>query len=196
MNKSRMSEVHFMDSHLALVDAAGNQTLLAVADYPELLFERHGDQVQIGLAGTSRRPSVKDLFKIMQWVAQHPGAAKTRLMWTFSSVAVDVSELPSLLDRWIETGEPPILSIIALEIGPHRHTTRGMDVLVGFELAAEFRDSSQSRDAARTLARLARFALMNGGLTADSRFESADGRLLHLNWRDAPGAIKMVTIAF
>lgn len=184
-----------MNGCLAYFQISSDGDWLEGTDYPELQIERQGDRVQIRLVDRFCRPSITSLFRIMQCVAQIGASQNTKMVWTFSAVAVDMSELTALLDRWAETHEPPVLSIIALTLGKRRHETRGMETLVGFELAATFDGPAQSRDAARTLARLARYALMHGGIAQGSVFEAVDGRLLHLNWQDCPSATHMVTIA-
>ena len=72
--------------------------------------------------------------------------------------------------------------------------TRGLEMFAGYELAVQFLAAEQSRDAARSLTRLTREALMNGRLVRNREYEGIDGRALHLDWSGPIEAPTMVTI--
>jgi hypothetical protein len=135
------------------------------------------------------------MIRHVLWIAEAlSGGVQFRLTWEFSSVAIQSTEIRALRDRWDETDEPPLLSIIDLQMGERRHATHGLAVFGGHELAVEFDDRERSRDAARILARLARHALMNGGLARNLGYEGLGGRPLRLVWPDEVCLPAMVTI--
>ena len=157
-------------------------------------IERRGDEIWLGVTGKDARPSADSIYAIMESVASSAVSRDAKLVWLFSAVAVRVAELSLLLDRWRETGEPPLLSIIALDLADTRHVTVGLEAFCGFELAATFCDSCQSRDAARNLALLARHALMKGGLAPDAAYRAIDGRILRLEWSPTTTSPDLITI--
>lgn len=138
-----------------------------------------------------RLDDVLTIFHSLTGFDASPGLV---VVWRFSGLSTEVSQLPTLLARWQETGEPPLLSIIDLTLGHSRHFTRGMAAFVEFELAVIFHGPVYSRLAARNLARLARYALMHGGLSQDSCYEATDGSTMRLIWSDDASPENMVTI--
>ena len=130
----------------------------------------------------------------MQIVDQCAAECTAVMRWAFSSVRVSVNELAPLLRRWDETSEPPILSIIDLQIGDAQHMTNGLKVFIGHEIAARFADENKSRDAARSLARLSRYALIHGRIDPSIEYHLLDGHPLDLKWTGAEEPEKLVTI--
>lgn len=103
--------------------------------------------------------------------------------WTFSNVAIEPRDAASLLQRWVETGEPPVLSIIALHLeeileNDRTHYTHGLHAFVGHELAISLQNGLRSRDAAGLLAKVARHALKRGPIAVGARFAGSDGTQL------------------
>ena len=159
-----------------------------------LIVDASSDAIIFGVDNDDEFLSAVYLKAVMQWVRRSQIDDGAKLHWQFSSVAVPVVEMANLLQRWDETGEPPILSIIDLVVGQDQHVTGGMADFVGYEIAARFGAPEQSRDAARILGRLARHALMNGGLDRAVAYEGFDGRALRLDWTECSDKPKMVTI--
>jgi hypothetical protein len=137
-------------------------------------------------------PLVRSVMNCVDGSAVDRGAT---LVWAFSSVAVTIGTLRTLLDAWDETGQPPVLSIVGLELGDHRHDIIGVEAFAGHALSAEFVDPARSRDAARNLARLARHALVNGALDRWAVYEGVESRVLTLRWLPDAVSPDMVTIA-
>jgi hypothetical protein len=111
-----------------------------------------------------------------------------KLTFTFSDCQIPSAAAEGLMESWAETGEPPVLSIVKLRLGNQNagHMTRGLAAFAGLELAAEFRDEQYSRDAARDLARLARYVLMTGAIDARKEFIGVNGTLEILEPHDPP----------
>jgi hypothetical protein len=190
MNTNRSYHKQF----IAYLHLHNQEDGLCIVPSHDLLIERQDNIIRFGITEAAAPLTLRNIYSVMHLVAQSSIRRDTKLVWAFSSVAIEVAELPALLDRWDETREPPLLSIIALDLGKHRHVTRGMAALVGYEIAATFNESVHSHDAARNLARLARYAIMNSGLVVDAKYESVDGRLLNLDWCDHASSPAMVTI--
>jgi hypothetical protein len=110
------------------------------------------------------------------------------LTFPFSGQTTLASQAPALLQAWEETGDPPVFSIIALVLGVSEtgHRTNGLTAFVGYELSARFLDEADSRDAARDLARLARYILMNGDIQTHQEFVGVNGRIVILKHGDHP----------
>ncbi len=155
-----------------------------------LIVNASSDTIIFGVDNEDEFLTAESLKGVMRWILQSHINDGAKLHWRFSSVVMPVVELANLLQRWDETGEPPLLSIIDLVVGEDQHLTGGMAAFVGYEIAAQFSTPEQSRDAARILGRVARHALMTGGLDRATVFEGFDGQALRLDW-DKP---KMVTI--
>ena len=116
------------------------------------------------------------------------------LEWCFSGVCLTYDEAMSAAQSWAGTGEPPVLSIIAIKIGQEAHDTMGLEPLIGYELQIKFANTSLSRDAARNLARLARHALSNKGLDRRVVFEGVGGVMLRTRWPSIDASGQPVTI--
>jgi hypothetical protein len=154
----------------------------------------HGSEVRLGIETVDpllQLPLVRSVMNCVDGSAVDRGAT---LVWTFSSVAVTIGTLRTLLDAWDETGQPPVLSIVGLELGDHRHDIIGVEAFAGHKLSAEFVDPARSRDAARNLARLARHAVVNGALDRRAVYEGVESRVLSLRWPPDAGSPDMVTI--
>jgi hypothetical protein len=183
-----------MNIVLARLDLPDRLVDLA-ADVPvDLFVEQKDTMIWVGIRDDNRLSRLNALYAIMKWASQFTLAQESKLVWTFSSVELEIGTLPALLDRWDETGEPPLFSIVALKPGERRHVTWGLADLVGFELAVRFGASSQSHDAARQLTRLARHVLMTGGIARDATYEALDGSKLHLEWTPDSGSTRLITI--
>jgi hypothetical protein len=157
-----------------------------------LLVKQDGDGLLVGVE--RQNLTVSMLRSTMRSIALSRVSHDAMLIWAFSSVAIPVVDLARLLQRWDETGEPPVLSIIALDSQKNSHVTRGLAALVGHEFAVRFDRRSHVRNAARNLIRLARYAMMNGGLARDVIYEGVDGEVLRLEWADSATSPVMVTI--
>lgn len=160
------------------------------------MVRRHQNAVLFGLRDGHGPLLLADVRAVMHGIADCAVKSDTRLVWRFSSLSVSHAELCSLSTRWDETGEPPLLSFIGVDLGARRHLTRGMAAFIGYEIAAEFDDRSLARHAARNLARLARHALMHGGLAPDESYQATDGTRLGLTFADDDSLPKLVTIVF
>jgi hypothetical protein len=187
-------ESSYHERIFAYLDLRDRDDGLCLVPHQDLLIEWQGNIVRLGVNQVAAPLTLKSLYTIMQYVEQSAVRRDAKLVWSFSSVVIEVGDLRTLLDRWDETREPPLLSIIALDMGAHRHTTRGLAAFVGYELAAKFDNAGQSRDAARNLTRLARHAIMNAGLSADTIYEAIDGSPLCLDWSGNQASPAMVTI--
>jgi hypothetical protein len=161
---------------------------------PAWRIDRIGNVVRIGVADSDDLLPVAALRDILGCVEAVSAEVDFNLFWAFSSVAIGSAELSPLLRRWDETDEPPVLSIIALKLGNTRHFTQGLAPFAGHELAVRFVDPERARDAARSLVRLARHALMKGGIARNTTYQGVDGRALHLEWPTSEALPKMVTI--
>jgi hypothetical protein len=77
-----------------------------------------------------------------------------------------------IVDRWVETGEPPVMSIIGFRIAENdsEHITVGLEPFVGGEIAVFYRNRAFERDALRDLARLVRHILMGVKAEGSMRF--------------------------
>jgi hypothetical protein len=185
-----------MDVWAARLASAGVGDNLLPISGPGILVDRRDDAFYFGVSADKGLLCSEKIRAIMQTVAQGGLDQDARLVWLFSSVDVPVAQLDQLLARWVETGEPPLLSIIGLSLGDRRHCTRGMAAFVGYEIAVAFSDPLRSRNAARNLVRLARHAFINGGLDRSARYEAIDGTPLDLRWPDTTDAAFVVTIWF
>lgn len=183
-----------MNIFFADLDLGDDDDEYALVPHQDLLIERQGNIVRLGVADTAAKLTLQIVHSIMQTVDQSTVRRDAKLIWSFSSVSIVVSDLRALLDRWDDSGEPPLLSIIALVLGEARHVTRGLAAFVGHEIAAQFADPKQSRDAARNLARLARYAIVNGGLAKDATYEAIDGHSLRIDWSHSNKPVSMVNI--
>lgn len=161
-----------------------------------LAVRRDANVMRIGLHDSRGLLQLEDVRAVMLYIAQNVVTHGRRLVWLFSSRSVICTEFADLLTRWEETGEPPLLSFIGFDLGSRRHTTRGMAAFTGYEITADFLDPSRARYAARNLARLARHALMQGGLSRDEAYEATDGAILRLVWHDKESLPKLVTVVF
>jgi hypothetical protein len=159
----------------------------------DLVIERQPGHVDLGTRADADWLTLTIIRHAAAWAAQAANLPGALLVWQFSQVAVPATALPALLERWDATGEPPVLSIIDFVLGEHTHTTCGMRAFVGHEIAVTFRLVVQARDAARTLARLARHAMMTGSLDTDVLFEAPGGQMLTLWLVWDPEAGNMVT---
>lgn len=135
--------------------------------------------------------TVKDLLASIETIF---GDVTWTLRWAFSSVEIASTELSGLLRRWEETGEPPVLSIMTVELGKEQHVTDGLAQFAGHELAVRFGNPDLTRKAARSLIRLARYALMTGGISRNVVYEEINGCALHLEWPNDGSDLNMVTI--
>lgn len=160
-----------------------------------ILVRQNNNITEFDLRANCEPLLLDDVYQVMRCVAQSAIIPGPSLIWRFSSLSVRCAELEGLLARWDETREPPLLSFIALDLGERRHSTRGMASFIDYELAVEFREPSQTRYAARNLARLARYALMRGKLSRDDAYQATDGSLMHLGWPHHATATKFITIS-
>ena len=150
--------------------------------------------VIFGVEQGARHLTLDQIHIVMKSVAQISTGELDCITWNFSGVSLATSTLSALLHRWRETDEPPVLSIIALNLGTKRHMTRGLESFIGCELAASFSYSAQSQQAARNLARLSRHALIAGKLDLDAYYEGTEGVRLQLVRESRPSSSDMVTI--
>lgn len=184
-----------MNLVIAAFDIGRDVTIASSDLTPSLTVLRDEKLCSFGLRDC-RRLLLDDVHAIMRCVAKAGGALDKDLVWRFSSVSTKCAELGDILTRWDTTGEPPILSFIGLDLGDCRHTTRGLTAFFGYEIAAKFFDASTARHAARNLVRLARYALMHGGLSRAESYQATDGATLDLIWSDSPTSGNVVTIVF
>jgi hypothetical protein len=132
------------------------------------------------------------------WLIAPP--AECYLTWAASSLVIPGTEVNVLLARWAESGEPPVLSIIDLELerridGGFEHRTIGLRPFADQEICARFGSVRESESAARILARLARHALSHGPISPGFRFFTPDRQLLTLEWNPSDNDNQtMVTI--
>jgi hypothetical protein len=153
-----------------------------------------GNVVRLGIDSDATHLRLSDVRLVMQCVASCVRDRDTRLVWTFSAVEIEIGDLPDLINEWWETDQPPVLAILALNLGKHRHTIGGAEAFIGRQLAAEFANPASSRDAARNLAILARYAMVNGTLDRHAVYEGVDRRVLTLKWSSDAESPAMVTI--
>ena len=117
-------------------------------------------------ASATRQPDqligdILELFIATAGFSQNNGL---RIKLLFSGVETRLADLQAIIDRWIETGEPPVMSIIGFRIAEKdsEHITVGLKPFVGGKLAVFCRNCVFERDALRDLARLVRHILMGG----------------------------------
>ena len=189
-----MYKVHNLNKYFADIDLSEGCDRFDLIPSDDLMIDRQGKIVRLGIKNAAALLTLTNLYSVMLYVERSAVSRSAKLIWSFSSIAVVVADLRPLLDRWDETGEPPILSIIALDIGDNRHLTRGLWAFVGYELAVKFDAPLQSRDGARNLVRLARYAIMNGGLTDEAVYQAIDGKALRLDWSERGKPTALVTI--
>ena len=182
-----------MITWIARIEPCDDATARDIGVRLDLFVKRDGDALLLGIEHQTLTVSI--LRSTMRTIEQSRGADDATLVWAFSSVAIPVAGLTRLLRRWDESDEPPVLSIIGVDSKTNSHATRSLTALVGHELVARFDWSRQSRNAARNLVRLARYAMMNGGLARDVDYEGVDGEVLRLDWADGATSPVMVTIA-
>lgn len=151
-----------------------------------LAFESDGgNTIRIGHPAWDVTTAIEKLLcakALMMLLADLPADETTSLTFLFSGQTTQANDVPALLQQWNDTGDPPVLSIIALVLGAERvgHQTHGLAAFVGYELAAGFSDETFSRDAARDLARLARYILMSGDVRANQEFIGVNGSIVFL----------------
>lgn len=94
------------------------------------------------------------------------------LTFTFSNCATDTADAKDLLEQWVATGEPPVMSIISFRLCEDgaRHVSFGLSALTGFELSVEYASADFERDALRDLLRLTRHCLMQGNVRVGQVF--------------------------
>lgn len=97
----------------------------------------------------------------------------------FSGQITQSADAVALVEAWQETAEPPILSIIQLVLGAPEvgHKTYGLVAFADYELSVRFNDPVYSRDAARDLARLARYVLAHGDFRQNQEMIGVNGPL-------------------
>jgi hypothetical protein len=160
----------------------------------DLLAEKTDDHVRVGIDNNVDLLPLAVAHRIFACAASLSTDIDFKFLWISSSIETRSTELPGLIGRWNETEEPPVLSLLALELGEWRHLTRGLTMFAGRDLEVRFSQAERSRDAALSLARLARYALMTGVIARDRAYEGIDGRALRLDWHDDLKSSTMVTI--
>lgn len=107
---------------------------------------------------------IDDVYALFAAAAGMHARGPLTLKLLFSGVETVSSALRPIVDRWAETGEPPVISIIGFQIAveKQKHVTVGLEPFLGSELAVNYRDPISERDALRDLARLVRHVLMGG----------------------------------
>jgi hypothetical protein len=153
-----------------------------------------GGVVRLGIDGDAAHIRLSDTRLVMQCVASNIRDRDARLVWTFSAVEIEIGDLQGLIEEWREADQPPVLSIVALNLGKHQHTIGGAEAFIGHQLSAEFSNPASSRDAARNLAILARHAMVTGTLDRHAIYEGVDRRVLTLKWSSDAESPAMVTI--
>jgi hypothetical protein len=153
------------------------------ASYIDLL---RWSQAESGFAMDLR--DVEDTFCFLAELAK---SARAYLVWSASGVVVDGAAAGTLIARWIESREPPTLSIVGLSLesavdGLYVHKTVGLLPFAGQELAIKFGTKSQSMYAAKMLARIARHVLMWGPVRPEQRVISVDQVSLVVKREDDP----------
>jgi hypothetical protein len=184
------------DDPVGVLAAVRDKGKSALSTPIELVAARSGNSVCIGFASEDERLPLAVAHRIFTCAYALSADTTLKLTWNSSSIQTDSSELAALMRRWNETAEPPVLSIIGIELGEYRHATRGLTTFAGHELQARFPMADQSRDAARSLVRLTRYALTNGGIVRDCEYQCIDGSALRLDWPDEGAISSMVTIVF
>ncbi len=147
----------------------------------------------LGVEQSVARLDIATIRAAMDAVGEAAFPANASLIWTFSQVTIPVGHVRGVLENWELADVPPVLSIVRLILGRTEHRTEGMSLFTGGELGARFSDGRSSRDAARNLARLARYALENE-LDRERVYEGVDRRPLRLEWSADTSASVMVTI--
>ena len=185
-----------MNTDIARLELCGSDGCAGISFPPKISAVNDGSNLNLAIEGANTRLTVAMIHAILLGVGRGGLRADAKIIWAFSSVEIVIRDLSVILERWRDTNEPPLLSIIALHLGDERHVTSGMAAFTGLEFAVEFTDWARSREAARNLARLARYALIKGNIERTTKYEAIDGRLLRLLWQDGPQSPAMVTIVF
>lgn len=157
------------------------------------IARRDGDTIWLGTRAERPMPATV-LLELMLMVDALVVNRSASLTWAFSSIVVPVADLRGLAEAWGSTGEPPVVSIIDLQLGDDRHLTHGLIPFLGHELEVRFGDPVIARDAARNLMRLARHALATGELLRRLDYTGVDGEALELRWSMDDNRTIMVTI--
>jgi hypothetical protein len=123
---------------------------------------------------------VRVAITVLQYVASRRAC---RLTWRTSEIVVESDIAGTLLTRWAETNEPPILNIVRIcwdhnKATPETLTTLGLFPFVGQEIRVQFHPPRDDHYAARTIARLARHALMAGPIADGHKFAGIEGETL------------------
>lgn len=184
------------DRPVQLSDILRHHPGLPHAPASHLVADQQDDHVRVGVLDHDELVTLALAREMFTWAAAASKDIEFRFVWMSSQVETASTDLSVLQCRWDETEEPPVLSIIALELGQRLHVTRGLAPFVGHEVAVRFAKFEQSRDAARSVVRLARAALMNGPIVRHCDYEGIDGRTLDLHWSDDGETPAMVTIVF
>jgi hypothetical protein len=90
----------------------------------------------------------------------------------FSGVETRLADLHAIVDCWIDTGEPPVMTIIGFRIAENdlKHITMGLDPFVGGKIAVLYRNRAFERSALHDVARLVRHILMGKKAEVGMRF--------------------------
>jgi hypothetical protein len=153
-----------------------------------------GTNVRLGVDKGDALIGLLLVKSVMASIAENANDRDLTLTWEFSQVSVAIVNLPILLDQWEDSGQPPVLSIVALELGKSSHHVRGVEAFAGHRLSVNFGDPAQSREAARNLARLARYALVNGAIDDQLAYEGVNGEILALRRIAGGRSTDVVTI--
>jgi hypothetical protein len=149
-----------------------SDTILRIPEH--LVFAPSGQSiVRIGHTSWQGASAEDKLTSVSSAMAAAMALANNAtLTLTFSGIAVDATDAKGLLEQWVATGEPPVMSIISFRLceDDARHVTCGLSAFIGFELSVEFLSAEFERDALRDLARLARHCLMQGSVSAGQVF--------------------------
>ena len=146
-------------------------------DAEALFIEPRADgSVWIGQSASSKAQPARLMGDILALFIATAGFSQNnglRIKLLFSGVETRLADLQAIVDRWVETGEPPVMSIIGFRIGENdsEHITVGLEPFVGGEIAVFYRNRVFERDALRDLARLVRHKLMGEKAEVGMRFD-------------------------
>jgi hypothetical protein len=131
---------------------------------------------------------IGDIFALFIAIADSGPTSGLTVTMRFSGVQTPASDIANIVGRWVETGEPPVMTLIGFRVAQNAssHTTDGLYSFIGRELAVHYRTPTFERNALRDLARLTRYVLMGGEVAAGIRFAGVASDICFIDDHEAP----------
>jgi hypothetical protein len=186
IDPSREADVHKSDDGYDAIKQFDHLVQHVLLNDPYVTAEIDDDRIALHRKSVTEQGfaltlnDVRVAISVLKYVASWRAC---RLTWRTSEIVVESDMAGTLLTRWAETNEPPILNIVRIcwdhsEATPETLTTLGLFPFVRQEIRVQFHPPHGDHYAARTLARLARHALMEGPIADGHKFAGIDGETL------------------